>query len=95
MALQQIKPAILDEWRKNGEILTIWGCERCYKKIPFYVENPFVDSIKMMWAKNHKYCKKCYNKINGIIIIIKSVHIPRINILLGKYEMPEIDPLYD
>lgn len=89
MALQ-IKPELLNEWKKQGEILAIWGCPRCHKKVVFYKsDRPLINSIHWAWAHNHEYCEKCYNKINGVITVKKKVEISRINLLLKKYEPPE------
>ena len=87
MVLQQIKPELLNEWKKKGDLLAIWRCERCYKKIPFYKQNPFIDNISLAWVHNHKYCDKCEKKIKKNNprpnIILKNL---RINRLLKKYE---------
>ena len=85
--LQQIKPELLNEWKKKGELLRIWRCEGCYKKIPFYKQNPFIDMITMAWTHDHKYCWQCEKKMNGITK--KKVQIPRINRLLEIYEAEE------
>ena len=90
MALQQIRPKLLKEWKKKGDLLVIWRCERCYKKIPFYKQNPFIDNIRLAWTHNHKYCDKCEKKL-------KKNNRPkennpenlRINLLLEKYEFYE------
>ena len=91
MALQQIKPELLNEWKKKGKLIGIWRCERCYKKIPFYKEMPLIDMIHLCWAHDHKYCPKCEKKIKGINTIKKKEEILRINHLLEKYEPPEED----
>lgn len=85
--MQQIKPQLLQEWEKEGEILVVWRCERCYKKIPFYkTNNSFIDMIHLMWAQDHKYCSRCMNKKKDKMII----KIPRIIKILEKYE-PKIE----
>ena len=89
MSQQQINPCLLEEWKRDGELLIIWGCERCHKKIPFYKQSPFVDDIMMMWADDHRYCDNCYRKINGIPVIREKVEISRISLLLEKYEFVE------
>ena len=88
MVLQQIKPELLERWKQKGELLVIWRCERCYKKIPFYKQIPFIDNIQLAWAHNHKYCDKCEKKIKGIHPK-KKVQILRINRLLEIYEPEE------
>jgi len=95
MVLQQIKPELLDIWKSKGELLIIWGCERCYKKISFYKSNlPLIDVIHLAWTHNHRYCYKCEKKIKGISTVKKKIEIPRINRLLEKYEPLEMDWLY-
>ena len=95
MALQQIKPELLSEWKEMGEILVIWGCPRCHKKMVFYKSDmPLIDDIHLIWAQDNKYCKKCYNKINGIVTIKKKIEVSRINLLLKKYEPPEMEWIY-
>ena len=94
MNLPQIKPELLNEWKKKGEILIIWRCERCYKKSVFYKSDmPLINGISLAWAHNHKYCQQCEKKMNGITIK-KKVKVLRINRLLEKYEPPEEDWLY-
>ena len=96
MALQQIRPELLNEWRKKGDLIAIWRCERCYHKIPFFKQNPFIDNISLAWAHNHKYCLKCEKIIKGMPTK-KKEKIPRINRLLKKYEFYdeiEEDSLY-
>ena len=89
MALLQIEPELLNEWKKEGELLIIWKCERCFEKIPFYKSgNELIDSIYLWWAHDHKYCWRCEKKINGIKDKKKEI-IPRINSLLEKYEPVE------
>ncbi len=82
MALKQINPQLLREWNEKGEILAIWGCHRCFKKIPFYkTDNPLIDSILLSFAKFEKYCVKCKKKK-----FIKKKVICRESMLLRKYE---------
>ena len=97
MALQQIQPELLKKWKKKGELIVIWRCERCYKKIPFYKQNPFIDNISLAWAHDHKYCDKCEKKIkkNNPGLQNTNPENLRINILLKKYEFhDEIDEDY-
>ncbi len=58
--MKQINPQLLKEWGKEGELLTIWRCEKCFKKIPLYkTNNPLVNSIYLSFASYEKYCPKC------------------------------------
>ena len=83
--MRQINPQILQEWKKKGEILCIFGCERCYRKTVFYKSNnPIVDTIHQLSAKNRKYCFQCESKLKKNVKIKKEV--PRINFLLEMYE---------
>jgi len=91
MALKQIKPELLKEFKKKGDLLIIWRCERCYKKIPFYKQNLFIDNISLAWAHNHKYCDKCEKKIkkNNSGFEEEDIKNLRITRLLKKYEFYE------
>ena len=83
--MQQINPQLLREWNKKGEILTIWRCENCLKKIPLYkTNNELIDSIYLSFAKFEKFCLKCKLKMKGDPIVKKK--IMREVILLKKYE---------
>lgn len=63
--MPQISKKLLDEWKKDGKILVIWRCERCYKKVPFYrTKNPLINSIYLAFAENEKYCWRCKKKVN-------------------------------
>ena len=62
--VSQINPELLEKWKKNGELLIIWRCERCYKKLPLYKsKNPLINSIYLSWTKYHQYCDKCKKKL--------------------------------
>lgn len=64
--MKQISPQLLREWKKGGELLAIWRCEKCFMKVPFYkTDNSLVDSISLSFARNEKYCLKCRNKSKG------------------------------
>lgn len=83
--MQQINPKLLNEWKKEGEIITIWECNKCFKKIPFYkTDNLLVNSIYLSFAKFEEYCLKCLNKMNSKQIPKKKVR--REIILLRRYE---------
>ena len=75
----------MQEWKKEGEILIIWQCNRCFKKIPLYkTNNSLVNSIYLSFARNEKYCEKCKKKLNPKIIFkIKEIKEIR---LLEIYE---------
>ena len=61
----QINPQLLKKWKKDGELLTIWSCEKCFKKIPFYKnKNLLVNSIYLSFSKHEKYCLKCKRNMN-------------------------------
>ncbi len=87
---QQIKPELLKKWQKKGELLVIWRCDRCYKKIPFYKSgNEFIDGIYLWWAHDHKYCPECRKKLEGNNLKPKeNPNDKRIKDLLDKYELP-------
>lgn len=92
--LSQIKPELLNKWKNKGNLIIIWRCECCYKKIPFYKSDmPIIDMIHFAWARDHKYCDKCEKKLKGIPLF-KKKEIPRINQLLEIYEPPEENWLY-
>ena len=58
--MKEINPQLLREWKKGGELLTIWRCEKCFQKVPLYkTDNPLVNSIYLSFAKHEKYCLKC------------------------------------
>lgn len=58
--MKQINPQILREWKKKGELLAIWRCEKCFRKVPLYkTDNPLVNSIYLSSARYEKYCQKC------------------------------------
>ena len=83
--VQAIKPQLLREWQKEGEILTIWRCNRCFRKVPLYkTDNPIVNSIYLAFANFEKYCDKCKKKLNPTIVLKRNVR--REIILLKKYE---------
>lgn len=91
MTLQQIKPELLEEWKKEGEILVIFRCEQCYKKIPFYkTDDELIDMIYLTWVRDHKYCNRCEDKKKGNSKL-KKEKPPRINRLLEKYEFQYFD----
>lgn len=85
MALLQINPKLLEEWKKEGEILAIWRCDRCFRKIPFYkTDNDLINSIYLSFAQSEKYCIRCKKKLNPTEVILKNKG--REIMLLKKYE---------
>jgi len=83
--MQQINPQLLREWNKKGDILTIWRCENCFKKIPLYkTNNELINSIYFSFARFEKFCPKCRAKMKGNPIVKKKIR--REVILLRKYE---------
>lgn len=89
MMAPQIKLELLREWKKKGELLIIWRCEKCFIKIPFYKSgSPFIDSIYLWWAHDHKYCDKCKKEKNNNPKE-ENTEDKRIKNLLEKYEPPE------
>ena len=85
MALLQINPKLLEEWKKEGEIIALWRCNRCFKKIPLYkTDNELINSIYLSFAKFERYCPACFRKLNPIKVPKKKVR--REVILLKKYE---------
>lgn len=89
MSLQQIEPRLLTLLQKKGELLVIWRCERCYKIIPFYKQNHFIDNIILAWAHDHRFCNRCLNPIK------KKVNPDnRVYRLLEKYEFYEMEEDY-
>ena len=65
--MRQINPQLLSEWKKEGEILAIWQCERCHKQIPFYkTGNPLIDFLYESFAHNEKYCCKCKLRLQNL-----------------------------
>ncbi len=82
----QISPQLLKELKKDGELLTIWRCEKCFKKIPFYkTKNPLVNSIYLSFAGNEKYCPKCKMNMNKTDTKKKN-NLCREIFLLRRYE---------
>ena len=83
--IQQINPELLREWKKGGELIAIWRCNKCFKKIPLYKTNSeLVNSIYLSFARFEKYCPICKLKISAGSIPQKKVR--REIILLRKYE---------
>ncbi len=83
--LKQINPQLLREWKKQGELIAIWRCERCFKKIPFYkTDNELVNMIYLAFVRNEKYCNECKRKLEKHPEVKKKVI--REIILLKKYE---------
>ena len=83
--LQQISPKLLSEWKKQGELIAIFRCERCFKKIPFYkTNNELVNMIYISYAKNERFCVECRKKLEKHPEVKKKVI--REIILLKKYE---------
>lgn len=81
--VSQINPQMLQEWKKDGEIIAIWRCENCFRKIPLYkTDNELINSIYLSFAQFEKDCPKC--KMRGKPIVKKK--IIREIILLEKYE---------
>ncbi len=84
--MKQINPQFLREWRKEGELLVIWRCENCFKKIPLYkTDNELVNMISLSFARNEKYCLKC-KKNMGKPNIKKKNNPCREIFLLRRYE---------
>ncbi len=96
MVIACINPPLLEQWKKKGEIIAIWRCDRCFKKVPFYkTDNPMVNEIYRQAAKE-KYCNHCKKKLQQIPeqkeIIIKEIR------LLKKYEgiiVKKVDEEFD
>ena len=87
----QISPKLLEEWKKKGELIGIWRCERCFRKVPFYKSgNEMVDMIHLAAARDHKYCLRCREKIKKNNNPLNKVKKLRINILIQRYE-PRIE----
>ena len=81
--VSQINPQILQEWKKEGELITIWRCNKCFKKIPLYkTDNPLINTIYISFAQFEKFCPKC--KMGEKPIVKKKIR--REIILLEKYE---------
>jgi len=83
--IPQINHQLLKDWEKQGELLAVWRCDSCFKKVPFYkTDNPIINAIYLSVARYEKYCDKCKKKLANIPhkkkIIIKEVR------LLKKYE---------
>jgi len=90
--MPEIKLQLLNELKKQGRLLTIFRCERCYKKIPFYsTNNNLINMIYLSWVRDHRYCNSCEKKIKNLNIKPKKKIKPRINTLLEKYELKIID----
>jgi len=82
--MQQINPQLLREWKKEGELLAIWRCEKCFLKIPLYkTDSPLINSIYLSFASHEKYCLKCKKKMKPNI---KKSNPSREVILLRRYE---------
>lgn len=80
--VQQINPQLLQKWKKDGEILILWRCERCFKKFPFYkTDNSLVNSILLSFARNERYCSRCRLKN-----FPKKKVICKTSVLLERYE---------
>ena len=92
MMAPQIQQELINEWKKKGELISIWGCDRCFKKIPFYKSgDEVIDHIYLWWSRDHKYCDSCKKKIeNNNKIIKKPDQGQNIKELLEKYE-PEYE----
>ncbi len=87
--MAKINPQTLEKWKKEGELLTIFRCPRCFKKIPFYeTGDELINSIYLAWASNHYYCPKC-EKIKTHGDIIKK-QVPRIITIIEKYDSVKI-----
>jgi len=83
--MQQISPKLLNEWKKEGELIAIWRCERCFKKIPFYkTDNELVNMIYLSFARHEKFCFECKRKLEKKPEVKKKI-IREIG-LLKKYE---------
>ncbi len=87
--MEQINPQLLEEWKKEGELLTIFRCPRCFNKIPFYkTNNELINAIYITWARNHEYCPKCEKIRNRENTTKKKV--PRIIAIIEKYDLVKI-----
>lgn len=83
----QINPELLQEWKKKGELIAIWRCSRCYKKVLFYKSgNAIIDGIYLAWVHDHEYCQRCEAKLKKNNNPLKKEKMPRINILIQRYE---------
>lgn len=93
MALQ-INPKLLEEWKKVGEILIVWRCNRCFKKIPFYkTDNDLINSIHLSFAQFEKHCLKCKEKLNPTRVLKETGR--REILLLKKYENVIVEEDYE
>ena len=80
-----IKPQLLKEWQKQGEILAIWRCNRCFQKIPLYkTDDDLINSIYLSFARFEKYCPMC--KLKKEMKSTPKIKVRREIILLKKYE---------
>ena len=85
--MKQINPQLLREWKKEGELLAIWRCEKCFMKIPLYKTNsPLVNSIYLSFASHEKYCLKCRKNKSKIKKRNPGSNPSRELILLRRYE---------
>jgi len=86
-----LQQPFLEKIQQRGEVLIIWCCEKCRKKMPFYKSgNDFIDGIYLMWARDHKFCDKCLNPPKKTILKEN-----RISKLLEEYKLEEEEWNYD
>ncbi len=84
--MKQIDPQLLREWKKEGELIAIWRCEKCFRKVPLYkTDSELVNFIYRSFARYEKYCPKCKKKNKPNIKKNNPGPIREI-ILLRKYE---------
>ncbi len=85
--MKQINPQLLREWKKEGELIAIWRCEKCFRKVPFYkTDNELVNLIHLSFARYEKYCLKCKKNMGKLNIKKKNPEPRRELILLRRYE---------
>ena len=95
--MAHIDPQLLERWKKQGELLTIFRCPRCFKKIPFYkTNNELINSIYLFWVREHEYCPKCEKiiKKKGLELDpnVGNIMNPEIVRIIKKYEPAAIEP---
>ena len=89
----KINPITLEEWKKQGELLAIFRCDRCYKKTPFYkTNNELIDSIYVLWVRDHKNCWRCEKKREKNPLDMETKGNIKIIELIEKYE-PKKEPI--
>ena len=87
---QQINKELLEEWERKGELLMIWQCEKCFRKIPFYKsENELINALYLWWGHDHKFCDKCIKKLNPLPKQEENFEDKRVKYLLETYGLEE------